>query len=88
MLVWKDALHPLSSFYSSNFLKIIMYITSINQFFSRYQSFDALKDVPKNFGRVGEEEMAETIAFAWEAMTIGGAFVGMTEIACEKDFFQ
>lgn len=59
----------------------------IDRLFPRYQSFDALKSVPKNFGGVGEVKMSETITFATESMTVGGAFVGMTEIACEQDFF-
>ena len=60
---------------------------SIYRFFPCYHSFDALKNIPNNFGRVGEEKVTEAIAFATESMTIGGAFVGMAEIACEKDFF-
>ena len=39
------------------------------------------------YRRLGEEKVTEAIAFATESMTVGGAFVGMTEIACEKDFF-
>ena len=32
--------------------------------------------------------MTEAITFATETMTVGGAFVGMTEIASEQDFLQ
>lgn len=64
------------------------YYILIYRFFSRYQSLDALKSVPKNFGGVGEEEVTEAISLATETMTVGSAFVGMAEIACEKDFFQ
>ena len=68
-------------------LQFDFFIYSIYRLFSRYHSFDALKNIPDNFGRVGEEKVTETITFATESMTIGGAFVGMTEIACEQDFF-
>ena len=47
---------------------ILFFIYLIYRFFPCYHSFDALKNIPADFGRVGEEKMTEAIAFATESL--------------------
>ena len=58
-------------------------MTGVTAYYLPSESLDTLKDVPTDFGRVGEKEVAESIALAAETMAVGGALVGMAEIACK-----